>query len=69
MACAASVALTHSPGHGHAVQRVDDVGEEDAVPVEEDVEALPERLEERPHEVRRVVHRQGDQQLRKGEGR
>ena len=52
------------PGHGHAVQRVEDVGEEDAVQVGEHVEALPEGLQERPHQVHRVVHRQGDQQLK-----
>lgn len=52
------------PGHGHAVQRVDDVGEEDAVQVGEHVEALPEGLQKRSHQVHRVVHCQGDQQLK-----
>ena len=54
------------PCHGHAVHRVYDVGEEDAVQVGEHVEALPEGLQERPHQVHRVVHRQGDQQLKAG---
>ena len=52
------------PGHGHAVQWVYDVGEEDAVQVGEHIEALPEGLQKRSHQVHRVVHRQGDQQLK-----
>ena len=53
------------PGHGHAVQRVYDVGEEDAVQVGEESETLAEGLQKRAHQVHGVVHRQGDQQLGK----